>query len=923
MKLVPHSHNLCSLKITLDDFSLYFSFSLSAPSRFPLSLIVLLPGSTTPSGLHRRVGLSACLLLPGHLHASDSRAQMRGRRSSNEEADHSPSPPYGAPPTPSEGPPSLGGPRIHTQGALPCLGQSVARSAAQEEEAVSTPQVAYPKAEPRGPPSSRRGPPPPLSLTVGPSSSTSSRKATLPSFLSSLRRLHPRRLGLPLHARVFRGDAAHQQQQRSNSNRVSSAEDSGSSCHSPRAQELSEVASPLAARAPREKALRGPRPEPPSRSLTAATGDGEGGSGLVLQRVSSSLQTAAATEATATAAGRDSGRDVPLGEAGSPLESRPLLFEPLWFFSQETQLVRDYLHAQEAALMQPGSESRCSAKAYLRSLYKYGWALCPVRFDSGWFKAATPSLLSGLFIPFSLVPTAMTCALISGLPVSAALNSCWLLSLTTTILGGAPGTVSSVTEAMSTALVTTVYEDCSSGTECTYTGREFIYPAGILSGLLQFLCGLWGLGRFMTLVSPASRVGYTNAVAIINCRAQLHAFKFDPVTSTGYEWLWVLGLILEVCFVMHAWQHAAPCGLSNYLPASAVALGASVFTEFFIVRKIFRMKTKTVGDVSSLAGGSNLPRWFFLSPAFAPPTEQLLSVKGIYKLLEVSLTLVLLSSMATGMTLEKLQETSSWKFEKDRQLAAIGIANGVSCLLGCLPGATGMMTSLLAARMGARSKEGPLLASVCLCVFTSVAYHALDAIPLGGLSGAIVYTAINAVSWRSLPRLAAAFLPESLSRKYKCMQPRWSRTEASVVLVTTVLGATANLGSALLIGIFVSLGSHAWRSIKQFRVASGTNTEGDMRIHLVEGPLFYGCTRKLERHLDASLAPQRSIVVMHAASAAPEHAVVRSLANIAQGYAAADKEIEFCAVRPRGEALAPLIGLQLKSQIEKDRGQGC
>ncbi|KAL8448817.1 hypothetical protein Emed_003525 [Eimeria media] len=866
----------------------------------------------------------------GRLHAADSRIQMRGRLSPTEDGDHSPSPSDGAPPAAREGPPSIGGPRISTQGAPSCLGESVTRSAAQEEEAVSSPQVACPEAEPRGPPSSPGGPPSPLSLTVGLSPSTSTRRTTLPSFLASLRRLRPRRLGLPLHARVSRGNATQQQQQQqrrsSNSNRISSAEDSGSSCFSPHAQELLEVSSYPAGRASREKALRGPRLEPPSRSLTAATGDGEGGSGLLLQRVASSLQTAAATAATATAAGGggDPGGDVPQEEDDPHLANRQSrLFEPQWAFSQESHLIKDYLHAQEAALWQPESERRSSVKAYCRSLYKWGWDLFPVRFNRGWMRAATPSLLSGIFIPFSLVPTAMTCALISGLPVSAALNSCWLLSLITTLLGGAPGTVSSVTEAISTALVTTVYEDCSSGTECTYTGRDFIYPAGMLCGLLQFLCGLWGLGRFMALVSPASRVGYINAVAIINCRAQLHAFKFDPVTSTGYEWLWVLGLILEVCFVMHAWQHAAPCGLSSYLPASAVALGASVLTEFLVVRKLFKMRTKTVGDVSSLAGGSNLPRWFFLSPAFSPPTDQLLSVKGIYTLLEVALTLVLLSSMATGMTLEKLQETSSWEFKKDRQLAAIGVANGVSCLLGCLPGATGMMTSLLAARMGARSKEGPLLAAVCLCVFTSVAYHALDVIPLGGLSGAIVYTAANAVSWSSFPRLVAAFLPDSFSRKYKCMQPRWSRTEASVVLVTTVLGATANLGSALLIGIFVSLSSHAWRSLKQFEVASSTSTEGDTRIHLIEGPLFYASTRKLERHLDVASAPQNSIVVLHAAAAAPEHAVVRSLATITRSYAAAHKQIVFQALRPKGEALARAIGQHLSPQNERDRSSAA
>lgn len=600
-----------------------------------------------------------------------------------------------------------------------------------------------------------------------------------------------------------------------------------------------------------------------------------------------------------------------VGDGRGPLDG---LIDPKWVYQNEADLLRYYMDAQEAHPPKRASTWRGDIKDYCVSLYSWGWSCLPFRCSFSWLAATGPGFLSGFFIPFSLVPTAMTCAVISGLPVAAALNSCWILCIVTSLLGGAPGTVSTVTEALATVLVTTVTEDCE-GEKCTYTGRDFIFPAGILCGIVQCICGLLGFGRFVSLVPAASKVGYVNAVAIINFRSQVHAFKYDPVTSTGYEWMLVLGLIVEVCLIMHFWPWAARWRLAEYLPPSAVALGASVITEFLVVRKLCRMRTRTVGDVSSLAGGGNMPKWFFLSPAFVPPSKEMLSFRGLYTLIEVALTLVLLSSMSTVMTLEKVQERSRWTFKCDRQLFAVGVANTVSCVLGCLPGTTGMMMSLLANRMGADGREGPLLAAVCLCIFTSAAYHVLDVIPLGGLSGAIIYTAASAISWETFPPLVAAFLPRSFCSKYHCLRLRLSKTEASVVLLTTILGATFDLGSALLIGLFISLSSFAWGSLRAFSLDSETDPSTDTKYYYVNGSLFFSTVKRLAMEFNAQTAPKRSVVVLHAAAAAADHSVLTALGDIVQQHEAAGKEMVIYGINPRGG----LVALHAGTALERDR----
>ncbi|CDJ68180.1 sulfate transporter, putative [Eimeria necatrix] len=553
--------------------------------------------------------------------------------------------------------------------------------------------------------------------------------------------------------------------------------------------------------------------------------------------------------------------------------------------------------------------------AYCESLYRWGWCCLPPRYSREWLSSVAPVCVSGLFLPFAMVPTAMTCAVISGLPVAAALNSCWLLCLLTALIGGAPGTVCTITEALATVLVSTVTEDCSGG-PCIQRGREFLFPAGILCGVVQSACGLLGLGKLVALVPAASRVGYVAAVAVINLRSQLHAFKYDPVSSTGYEWLAVLLMVLQVCLVMHLWPLCVPTSLSRHMPASAVALGLSVFSEFICVRRLCRMRTRTVGDVSALAGGGNMPSWFFLSPSFVQPSQQLLSFKGLYTLLEVALTLVLLTSMSTLMTLERLQEDSRWRYKVDAQLVAVGLSNSVSCLFGGLPGTTGMMTSLLASRMGAAGREGPLLSALFLCVFTSVAHHVLDAIPLGALSGAIIYTALSAVSWRSFVPVVAACLPRRLTRRISCMRLRSSKTDAAVMLVTCVLGPSYDLGAALLIGIFISLASFAWQAHQSFNLDCHLDEETETKFYFIQGPLFFPTLKRLQSLIDASVAPKRSVVLLHTAAAAapsPSAPVLLALGKVLDKHQKEGKQIALYGVDFKGAAIALHAGRALEA----------
>ncbi|PFH36054.1 inorganic anion transporter, sulfate permease (SulP) family protein [Besnoitia besnoiti] len=502
-------------------------------------------------------------------------------------------------------------------------------------------------------------------------------------------------------------------------------------------------------------------------------------------------------------------------------------------------------------------EGPCSCSSALESLKGFTWGWGCQRRPAATFKYYFGELKCGLAVPMSQLPATMTCAIVANVPVGAALNGAWITGLISAVFGGSPLSITTVTSSLAVTLAKVTRTTCDESTNvCHEEGLEFIFPALILSGLCCLLLGLLRLSRFSQFVPSATIVGYLNAVAILNVRAQVETFRFDPVTSTGYEWLWVLFMIIVVFGVMFSWEKIPHIRLNRLIPSSVFAIGLSSFIEFVLVRRVCSMQTKTVASLSAKGGDDLWPKPFFLKQENIKPLAFYMQPSNLVTTLELTLALVMVNYISTLITVDMMSDKAgNMPTQPDQHLVSVGAANTVACFLGALPGSTAPSPSLLNLKVGGKGRESAVCCALVNLALVGASTYLLDYVPLGGLAGIIMYTAYHAFQWRAVAAMFASFLPARLRGKHPILQRKICRSDAFVMLLTTVIAVFADIGSAILSGVCISACVFAWKNRSRLTITSRIDTESGIKYYRVKGPIFFLTKRKLLKSFDIDQDP--------------------------------------------------------------------
>ena len=113
--------------------------------------------------------------------------------------------------------------------------------------------------------------------------------------------------------------------------------------------------------------------------------------------------------------------------------------------------------------------------------------------------------MAGIVVALALIPEAIAFSMIAGVDPKVGLYASFTMAVMIAILGGRPGTVSAATGAMALLMVYLVKDH----------GLEYLFAAGILTGILQIIWGVLKVGRQMKYVPRAVLVGFVNALAIL------------------------------------------------------------------------------------------------------------------------------------------------------------------------------------------------------------------------------------------------------------------------------------------------------------------------------------------------------------------------------------------------------------------------
>ncbi|UIR57717.1 SulP family inorganic anion transporter [Sphingobacterium sp. SRCM116780] len=427
-------------------------------------------------------------------------------------------------------------------------------------------------------------------------------------------------------------------------------------------------------------------------------------------------------------------------------------------------------------------------------------------------------ILAGLTVAMTMIPESLSFAILAGLSPLTGLYAAFMMGLITAILGGRPGMISGGAGATIVTLIALIQMH----------GIEYLFATVVLAGILQFLVGALKLGKFVRLIPQPVMYGFLNGLAVIIFMSQVEQFKWVDASgvshwlsgSTGYI---MLGLTLFAAVVVYAFPK-----LSKAIPASLVA----IFATFLLVY-IFKIDTKTVGDIASVKGSL---------PSFNIPTIPL-NWESLTIIFPFALVMAAVGLIESLLTLSMVDEITSTKGHANREAMAQGTANFVNGFFGGMGGCAMVAQTLVNINAGSRSRLSGIIGALTILAIILVASPFIERIPMAALVGVMMVVAIGTFQWVSF-------------RIINKMPKSDIFVGVLVALITIVLH---NLALAVLVGVIISALVFAWDNAKRIRARKTTDEQGN-KVYEIYGPLFFGSVTGFLEKFDIDDDPEKVII---------------------------------------------------------------
>lgn len=390
---------------------------------------------------------------------------------------------------------------------------------------------------------------------------------------------------------------------------------------------------------------------------------------------------------------------------------------------------------------------------------------------------------------------------------------------------------------------------------------------GLVAASLQVILGLVRAGTIIKYIPYPVVTGYLSGVGVVIFLKQLPAVLGLPSgtslahgVQTPGAWQWpalvVAGVTIAVMLV-------AP-RLTKAVPAAIVGLAAGVLAYFAL--SIVRPELATLhhnGLVIGPLGGEGGS--FF--DAFRSRMSGLGNLRpaDAMAVLGPAATLAVLLSLDTLKTCVVVDAMTGARHESNRELFGQGVANGVSAVLGGMPGAGTSGATLVNLASGGRSRWSAVSEGVLVLLVFVLAGRVVAWAPLAALSGILVVVAFRMFDWSVL---------------------KWARRgstafDFAVVVVVIATAVFVDLISASAVGVALSILlfiRNESRSAVIHRKLYGDKVRskrrrlpeqmdllsthgGEILVVELSGSLFFGTTDQLRSALDRDLARQRVIIL--------------------------------------------------------------
>ena len=465
----------------------------------------------------------------------------------------------------------------------------------------------------------------------------------------------------------------------------------------------------------------------------------------------------------------------------------------------------------------------------------------------------------------TMIPESLSFAILAGLSPLIGLYAAFLMGLITAVFGGRPGMVSGGAGATIVVLI---------ALSKAY-GVEYLFAAVVLAGLMQFMVGVFKLGKFVRLIPQPVMYGFLNGLAVIIFMAQMEQFKFSQngITSwlTGMP-LYVMGglTLLTIAIV---WFFPK---ITKAVPASLIA----IIIVFVLVLGL-NIDTKTVGDIASIEGG--LPSFHI---PLIPFTVETLKIIFPFSLIMAGVGLT-----ESLLTLSMVDEITNSKGNANKEAMAQGSANVVNGFFGGMGGCAMVAQTLVNLNAGSRSRLSGIIAAFAILTIILFGAPIIEKIPMAALVGVMVMVAIGTFEWVSLRIINK--------------MPKSDIFVGMLVALITIL--LHNLALAVLVGVVISALIFAWDNAKRIRARKRINEAG-AKIYEIYGPLFFGSVSGFLEKFDIENDPNE-VIIDFKESRISDMSAINALNKITAKYADLNKRV-----------VLMHLSLDCRSKIKKAEG---
>ncbi|UKK01972.2 sulfate transporter [Theileria orientalis] len=534
----------------------------------------------------------------------------------------------------------------------------------------------------------------------------------------------------------------------------------------------------------------------------------------------------------------------------------------------------------------------------LHSTLMYSLKHCVSGIISGWgftnkprknFSYYLNELLNGILCGITMLPEVISFSFIAGIPIHVALHGSWILCLCATIFGGSPGIVTGVSGAFA-AVAGTYALNPENG---TYTQADYdmclarMLVAVLIASSILLIFSLVHVASVSQFLSTSVIIGYSNGLAIIIAKAQLHGFHdFDSGKYLKGPDLYISILYCLIAFAITQFSHHIP-KIGKYIPSALMGILVVVLIHYSIVARLLPgAKISTVGSVAKLSSSTSFPSFLF--------TKHIDSIRNLkFDLALVKQSLVFTASIMIEMLIiaDIVKTLGAKEPNSNQQLFGLGVGNMLSSVLGSMGGSSMVGITIMNLNSGSKGKESNLTTGLFVFVMLAGGYPILNYIPIPSLCGIMLSVSFHCFKWFSIPMVLFSAFPQSVRNLHPRMKMKISRYDAFIILVVTIMCVLWVVPLAVFFGIVFAAFSYVWESKSKFKVEIYYDKEANIKYYEVEGNIFYASKRMLTRCFKPKEDPETTVIVLLASTSLFDYTAIEALNSLKAIYKSHNKSL--------------------------------